>query len=99
MNVQDDIAATIYRAIDDVNAQLPPASRLKKDPSTVLFGREGGLDSLSLVNLIVALEQHVEIRHGKVVSLSSPDVLLAENSPFASVEALTSYLASRVQEG
>lgn len=99
MSLHDDIAATIYKAIDDVNAQLPSSNRLRKEPATKLFGREGGLDSLSLVNLIVALERHMESRFGKAVSLSSPEVLLAENTPFASVQTLASYLTSLVQEG
>lgn len=94
MSLQDDISAAIHRAIDDVNAQLPPGARLKKEPGTVLFGREEGLDSLGLVNLIVALEKHVEAGVGTSVSLSSPEVMLAAESPFASVRSLTEYLTS-----
>ena len=99
MSLQDTISAAIYRAIDDVNAQLPAAGRLKKEPDTVLFGRQAGLDSLGLVNLIVALEKHVESGCGKAVSLSTPEVMLAEESPFASVRSLAAYLADRLQKG
>ena len=98
MTLQDNVSAAIYRAIDDVNAQLPAHGRLTKSPDTVLFGREQGLDSLSLVNLIVALEKQVEDSFGKTVSLSSPEVILAAESPFASVRSLGEYLASLLQK-
>jgi acyl carrier protein len=98
MNLQDRISSAIDKAIDDVNAQLPASSRLAKTPDTVLFGREAGLDSLGLVNLIVALEKHVEGSCGRAVSLSTPEVMLAADTPFASVQSLRDYLASVLQE-
>ena len=98
MNLHDHISAAIDRAIDEVNAQLPASSRLTKTPETVLFGREAGLDSLGLVNLIVALEKHVEGGCGRSVSLSSPEVMLAADSPFTTVRSLREYLASVLKE-
>jgi hypothetical protein len=58
--LQDQVTAAIYRAIDDVNLQLPPARRLETTGDTVLFGWEEGRDSLGMVNLLVALEQQLE---------------------------------------
>jgi acyl carrier protein len=98
MNLQQNISEAISRAIDEVNVQLPPSERLDKNPSTVLFGREQGLDSLGLVNLIVALEKHLEAGVGRTVSLSNPEVMLAADSPFASVASLEAYLASLLQK-
>jgi acyl carrier protein len=98
MSLQQNISDAIFKAIDEVNAQLPPSARLEKKPGTVLFGREQGLDSLGLVNLIVALERHVETSVGKTVSLSNPEVILAADTPFASVASLEAYLASVLQK-
>jgi acyl carrier protein len=98
MNFQQQIAEAISRAIDDVNAQLPPSAQLEKTPATVLFGRDEGLDSLSLVNLIVALEKHVETSIGRTVLLSSPEVLLGGENPFANVASLEAYLVSLLRK-
>ncbi len=98
MTLHDTISAAIHRAIDDVNGLLPEGQRLEKTPETVLFGRQSGLDSLGLVNLIVAIERHVEQASGTAVSLSSAEVLLAEPSPFASIRALADFIAARVQQ-
>jgi acyl carrier protein len=93
----DKVTEAIYRAIDDVNLQLPLSSRLQKTRDTVLFGREDGLDSLGLVNLIVALEKHIENGFGKAVSLSVADMLLQPESPFSNVRSLAGYVASLLQ--
>ena len=69
---------------------------MQKNPETVLFGREAGLDSLGLVNLIVALEREVEKDLGRAVSLSAPEVMFEPESPFASVRSLAEYIASRL---
>jgi acyl carrier protein len=97
--LQDKITEAIYRAIDDVNLQLPVSSRLPKTRDTLLFGRENGLDSLGLVNLIVALEKHIEKDFGRVVSLATADAVLEAKSTFCSVHSLGEYVASRLQKG
>lgn len=97
MTLHDTVSAAIYRAIDEVNGLLREDQKLGKSPETVLFGRQSGLDSLGLVNLIVAIERHVEQASGTAVSLSSPEVLLAEPSPFASVRALADFVTAKVQ--
>jgi hypothetical protein len=98
MNIQDQVSSAIGRAIDEVNAQLPLSNRLSKTPETVLFGREAGLDSLGLINFIVALEKHVEDGCGRAVSLSTPEVMLADDSPFASIGSLQNYLTAVLKE-
>jgi hypothetical protein len=98
MSIQNKVTSAIDRAIDDVNAQLPSSNRLSKTPDTVLFGREAGLDSLGLINFIVALEKHVEDGCGRAVSLSTPEVMLADDSPFASIRSLQNYLTAVLKE-
>ena len=92
MDLQERVAAVIYRAIDEVNAQLPPSDRLEKTRDTVLFGREGGLDSLTLVNLIVTVEGLVEKDFGRAVPLSIAEMLFEPDSPFSNVGALGEYI-------
>lgn len=92
MDLRERVAAVIYRAIDEVNSQLPPSDRLEKTRDTILFGREGGLDSLSLVNLIVSVEGLLEKDFGRAVPLSIAEMLFEPDSPFSSVGALGDYI-------
>ena len=92
MDLQERVAAVIYRAIDEVNLQLPASDRLEKTRNTVLFGREGGVDSLTLVNLILTVEGLVEKDFGRAVPLSIAEMLFEPDSPFSSVGALGEYI-------
>ena len=54
MSNRERIIRLIYEAIDEFNLQHPPEERLEKSAESVLFGPSGRLDSLGLVDLILA---------------------------------------------
>jgi acyl carrier protein len=97
MNVHDRVEAAIYRAIDEINIQMAPSDRLSKARHTVLFGRERGLDSLGLVNLIVAVESQIEQDFGKSVKLS--EAMFSVENPFTDVASLGAYVTLLLQKG
>jgi acyl carrier protein len=86
------ILEAIYAAIEELNLQLPQEQRLQASPETVLFGEAGPLDSLGLVNLIVLVEQKVEEHTGVAVALANDEALSLSDSPFQSVDRLTTYI-------
>ena len=92
------ITEVIYLAIDEVNEGLPAEHKLTKTPATVLFGSDGSLDSLGLVNLITVTEQRVEDAFGKTITLADERALSAEESPFKTVSTLTDYIAAILGE-
>ncbi len=94
MATQDCIERVVYRAIDDVNRQLPPDAQLPKVRGTVLLGENGRLDSLGVVNLIVATEQRLEEETGLAVSLVTDQAFSEKTSPFNTVETLIGYISS-----
>jgi acyl carrier protein len=61
---------------------------------TRLFGRDGLLDSMGLVTLVVAVEQAVEDEYGVSVSLADDRALSQRNSPYRTVASLAEYAAS-----
>ena len=56
----DKVIQALFKAMDDVNQLLPKKEQLEKSEETVLSGESGKLDSLGLVNLIVAAERKIE---------------------------------------
>jgi len=84
--------ALIYRTVDIVNQQLPADRRLARRPDTVIVGAGGALDSLGIVNFIVALEEHVRDAQGRSVDLLDFDLIAAERSPFHTIDTLTAHL-------
>ncbi len=92
MNVQEDILAAIYRAIDWINGELPPDRQLIKAPETRLLGSESVLDSMQLVSLIVTIEREVEDAFGVALTLADERALSMNASPFRSIQSLADYI-------
>jgi len=87
----------VYETIDVVNQQLPAARRLQKGPDTVIVGVAGSLDSLGIVNFIVTLEEKAGELLGIPVQLLDDTMLVETESPFRTVETLTSFLETNTQ--
>ena len=68
------------------------------DGSFALYGKNGALDSLRLVNLIVGVEQVVEDKFGSSITLADERALSQEDSPFTTVDSLAGYLALLLNE-
>jgi acyl carrier protein len=66
------------------------------DADTPLFGRDGLLDSMGLVTLVVAVEQAIEDELGVSVSLADARALSQKASPYRTVGALADYADSLI---
>ena len=95
---EEQVLQVVYRAIDEINPGLPAERRLKKSAGTALFGHAGALDSLGLVNLIVAVEQAVEDELGASVTLADEKAMSQSASPFRTVGTLAAYVWRQLGE-
>jgi D-alanine--poly(phosphoribitol) ligase subunit 2 len=98
MSIENQVNQILFNAIEEINEQLPPHQKIKADHSTQLFGKEGVLDSLTLVQLIVAAEQEVQDKLNIAITLADERAMSQKNSPFKSVESLANYIALLVKE-
>ena len=89
--MQQDTLELVYAAIDEVNAQSNGEEVLRKAPDARLLGGENGVDSLTFVNLIVALEEQIQNRLGKLVVLVNEDSMAQRDHPFRTVGTLAKY--------
>jgi len=85
----------LVMAMDEVNGQRRKAERVEATPATVLVGPGAVLDSLLLLNFLVAAEERLAEDHGVHVSLVD---LLADGdenqTPLESIATLARHLAS-----
>jgi D-alanine--poly(phosphoribitol) ligase subunit 2 len=98
MSIENQVDQILFAAIEEINQQLPSSQAIKADKSTMLFGKEGVLDSLTLVNLIVAAEQKVQETLNIAITLADERAMSQKNSPFKSVESLANYIIMLVKE-
>jgi acyl carrier protein len=88
----------IYAAVDEANRDSDGGPPMERSLDTAIHGDGSGLDSLGLINFIVAVEENVEREFGVALVLGDDRALDAEPSPFESVGALAGYVETLLEE-
>jgi acyl carrier protein len=88
----DLIVSDVKELGDQDQVELPT----NLTPATPLFGESGFLDSMSLVSLVVAVEQAIEDQFGKIVSLADEKALSRHHSPYRTIGSLAEYAAGEL---
>ena len=96
--MKKQLLETIYKSLDEINENLNDAQKLIKDKNTVLFGKDGQLDSLGLVNLLVIIEQNIEDGFDVSITIADERAMSQKHSPFRSVGALVDYINMLLKE-
>ena len=63
-----------------------------------LFGGEGPLDSMALVNLVVDLEELIEDDYGKTITLADEKAMSRRTSPFINIKSLVNFIKEETNE-
>jgi len=96
--VKEKILGLVYDSIDELNQQLSEQDRLEKSLETRLFGGNSKLDSLGLINLIVAVEQNIEDEFDISLTLADERAMSQRHSPFRTVGSLVDYISMLFEE-
>lgn len=68
------------------------------DGNANLYGSEGVLDSMALVNLIADVEDAIYSKYGQSVTLADEKAVSSSKSPFLNVQTLTQAVLERMSE-
>jgi acyl carrier protein len=98
VNSSENVLTAIYRAVDCINAELPPDRQLRKTPDTRLVGPQPVLDSLHLVSLLIMIERELEDTFGLALTLANERALSMHESPFRTIESLANYIDILINE-
>lgn len=93
----EQVRAVVYRAVDEINEELPDVQQLIKHPSTVLFGPDATIDSMALVSFIVAVEEEIHDEFGLSVTLVDEKAMSMEHSPFRTLSTFVDYVRAIVE--
>jgi len=96
MVTKNEIVEIVFNSIEELNQQIDV--QISKELNTKLLGKDGGLDSIDLVNLITIIEEKVEDLTGNYIPIADERALSLEKSPFKTVESLVNYLEVLVNE-
>ncbi|MCK5498424.1 MAG: acyl carrier protein [Gammaproteobacteria bacterium] len=84
-------------AVEDLNEELEYESLNNISDATPIFGGDDGIDSLSLVRLVVELEGSIEQQFGVHVALADEKAMSMRNSPYHSVGSLVDLIVAQVE--
>ena len=96
--IDEKVIQVIVNAIEEINLQLPKENRLGKSLETRLFGGNSNLDSLGLINLIVAVEQNIEDEFETTITLADERAMSENENPFRTIESLSDYIEMLMKE-
>ena len=97
---QERITEAVYRAVDELNNQLPKGAHVEKTPDAPLYGPGGKLESLDFVTFIMEVEEKIKTEFGVDLTIADENLLSKEKSPFSTLRTLIEYLEELLkQEG
>ena len=98
MNQVETVEALILNALINLNEELAPEQQIEVRPTTVLFGVDAEIDSLSLVSLVVDIEAALYSKLGLDIALVDDRAMDREVLPFTSVQTLRDYIVELANE-
>ena len=69
--------------------------KIEFDLSTQIFGDGSVIDSMDLVNCILAIEEILADEHGLEIEIIDEEAIIGEQSPFQTVQKLIDHINSK----
>lgn len=98
LEVNERVLKCVYVAVDEANEEREDLPPLAKSPDTPIQEAESGLDSLGLINFVVAVEEEVRKEFGTAIVLGDDRVLTMDPSPLRSVGSVAEYAQALIEE-
>lgn len=99
-SLRDQLAELVDRTVREVNEdlELDDGTKIGAETTAVLYGPGATIDSMTLVSLIVAVEETLRSEMGLSVTLANDRAMSMQRSPFSTLGSLTDYLVEVVEE-
>lgn len=91
--IVSSLKAVLLERENGLQSPLPPI-----DESTLLFGPRSIVDSLTLVSLIVNVEQKINEEMGVSIVIADERAMSQQRSPFRTIGTLSDYVQRLVDE-
>lgn len=91
------LLAIVEAVIDELNELKSEEEKIQFSEQTLLYGQSSPLDSVDLVNLLLAIEEQLEDEHDISFTIANEKAMSMRNSPFKTVSTLIDYLMSEFE--
>ncbi|MGJ8653657.1 MAG: hypothetical protein ACSHX8_10325 [Opitutaceae bacterium] len=94
---RSEIEALVLQSVRTLAEDFEIEALLTPTADSPLYGNEGALDSMALVNLIADIEDAVSESFDASIALADEKAMSAKNSPYRSVKSLTDATIERIE--
>ena len=92
MTTVENVLNWIYECIDETNLLLANDKQINRSTDTALFGEESILDSLTFINLIIAVEEKIAKETEVELVLMGSETFFQETDQLNSVVNLANFI-------
>lgn len=96
---KDRALELVLAALASANEELDASEQVKVASDTQLFGADAQINSLTLVSLIVDVEQAIDDETGQSISLTDEATMNRDPSPFRNADTLSDYIVELSNAG
>ena len=94
--MKNEITDVVLQTIVEYNKTVNDADKILTEMDVDLYGGDSNLDSLGLVSFIVGLEQNIEDKLNKSVSLANEKAMSQNSSPFKNLSSLIEFIQNEL---
>jgi len=98
--MKQELVKLIIQVAEEMNATATQDRQIDVDKGSEapLYGKDGTLDSLGLVSLVVTVEEAIEDQYDALVVLADEKAMSQRSSPFLTIGTLAQYAATLIEE-
>ena len=96
--MRNEILRVVLDAVTEINETLEDQIPINLGEKCPLYGDSSILDSISLVTLIVRVEEGIEDKFNVPIILASEKAMSQRNSPFLTIGSLSNYIFDLIKE-
>jgi hypothetical protein len=96
--MKNKILDLILRVAAEQNSMLPQPIDVAKGAEAGLYGPDGVLDSMALVQFVIEIEAQLQETFGLAVTLASDRAMSQRRSPFLTTGSLAAYAQELLKE-
>ena len=95
--MKEKIQEIILDSLKELNKEKDKDEALEISNDTILLDKQGKLDSLDFITLIVIIESNIFNKLGKNITIVGEEAFSKKYSPFKNVESLTELIVELVE--
>ncbi len=97
MPTSEEVEALVIESVQLLAEDFDLTALQQPRAESALYGNQGVLDSMALVNLIADVEDAVSEKFGVAIALADEKAMSARNSPFLTVKTLAQAVLERIE--